>query len=112
MRKNIVSQLRFDSGVALHAIGTLYADGTSAIQLLDAATREPVAKASVNMGIGLRDGLVFIKDYAENEGMADTLVDAGIIKLMHNASYKTLNLYKIIDHDVLVDISVAKERVK
>ena len=62
MRKSIVSQLQFDSGVALHAVGTIYADGNSAIQLVDAATREPVAKASVNMGIGLTNNVCFIKD--------------------------------------------------
>jgi len=115
MRKNIVSQLRFDSGVALHAVGTIYADGTSAIQLVDAATRMPVAKASVNMGVPIQSHMCFIKDYSENEGMAKTLVDAGIIELIANmnmeAGYESVNAYEIVDHHVLVDIQEAKERV-
>lgn len=39
----------------------------------------PVAKATINLEVKLRDGLVAIKDYAENEGMLQTMIDAGVV---------------------------------
>ncbi len=39
----------------------------------------PIAKATVNLEVKLKDGLVAIKDYAENEGMLQTMIDAGIV---------------------------------
>ena len=115
MRKSIVSQLQFDSDVALHAVGTIYADGNSAIQLVDAATRMPVAKASTNLGDSLNFDECFIKDYSENEGMAKTLIDADIIAntpmYTIQTGFVTVGVYKILDHHVLVDIQEAKERV-
>lgn len=39
----------------------------------------PIAKATVNLDVKLREGLVAIKDYAENEGMLQTMIDAGIV---------------------------------
>lgn len=123
MRKSIVSQLKYYYD-PVHAIGTLYQDGTSAIQLVDAANGSPVAKASVNMRNTIDDteysaipqDNVFIKDYAENTGVVKTLVDAGIIALPKrkytlSAGYNTVTLYKIIDTDVLSDIADTQERV-
>jgi hypothetical protein len=60
-----------------------YADnGRTAIELVDADTGEPIARATTNLPhIGLGKDEVMIKDYSENEGMVDALADAGIIAL-------------------------------
>jgi len=62
------------------AIITNYADGNTAILLEDAATGEPIATASVNIPeANVADGYVIVKDYSENEGMLDALVEANIV---------------------------------
>lgn len=56
--------------------------GGTAIQLIDANDGELVAVATVNLPEQpLGEDEVFIKDYSENEGMADFLVKEGIIEL-------------------------------
>ncbi len=63
-------------------LGQRYHDGSTAWQLIDANDFSPVAKATVCLsseGLKPRDGHVFIKDYAENEGMYEGLKNAGII---------------------------------
>tara|TARA_B100000131_G_scaffold280294_1_gene286060 strand:- start:743 stop:1114 length:372 start_codon:yes stop_codon:yes gene_type:complete len=72
---------------------THYADGNKAITLTS-DTGSPIAKATVNMPemeeqrlefleekgeLDNQDEFVFIKNYAENEGMLDSLKDAGFI---------------------------------
>lgn len=57
-----------------------YQDGTLAIQIFEKKTLEPIATASVNLGVNLEEGLVFIKDYNENEGVLDALLSAGIVE--------------------------------
>lgn len=57
-----------------------YLNGQNSIQLVDPNDGCPVATASVALeGLDIREDQVAIKDYSENEGMAKTLVDAGII---------------------------------
>lgn len=62
-----------------------YGDGSTALLLQDTETGEQLAKATVCMaadGEKPRDERhVFIKDYAENEGMLAALQDAGVIDL-------------------------------
>ena len=70
-----------------------YPNGRTALLLQEATTGAPVAKASVNLvdvpdesmevmasrlDVATED-LVFIKDYAESEGMLDALVEQGIV---------------------------------
>ena len=51
-----------------------------AIELVEASTGEPVAKATVNIPeVDLEPNEVIIKDYSENDGMYYALVTAGII---------------------------------
>lgn len=58
-----------------------YGNGRTALQLVDAEDGEPVATATVNLpDETLGENEVFIKDYAENEGMLKTLQDAGIVE--------------------------------
>lgn len=51
------------------------------IQLYDMENGSPFATATVNLpGIRLpHDHAVFIKDYSENDGMANSLIEAGVI---------------------------------
>ena len=62
-------------------VGAYYGNGRKAIELVDSETHEPIARATTNIpNVPLEDDEVLIKDYSENEGMADTLIAAGIIK--------------------------------
>ena len=56
-----------------------------ALVLTEEETGEPVATASVNvveypMGGFSERNFTFIKNYSENEGMLDALIEAGIVK--------------------------------
>lgn len=56
-----------------------YSNGRLALTLTDGT---PIATLTVNLpDEPLRDGFVFIKDYAENEGVLQMLLDAGIVEL-------------------------------
>ena len=57
-----------------------YENGRTAIQLKEKATHQPIATATVNVpDFDLPDGLVIIKNWSENKGMTQSLIDAGII---------------------------------
>ena len=61
-----------------------YMNKRVALQLVDADNGEAIATATVNVPhVPLREGEVVIKSYAENEGMVDALVAAGIIDPPH-----------------------------
>lgn len=49
-----------------------------ALYLIDSDTGEPVATCTVNTDDD--PSLVLIKDYSENEGMLDFLIEEGIVK--------------------------------
>lgn len=65
-----------------------YGNGRPAIRLVQARTRGPyagssevIAMASVNLpDEPLAEGEIFIKDYAENEGMLAALIAAGVVE--------------------------------
>lgn len=58
-----------------------YQNGNIALYLEDAETFERIAVCSVNLDkFPLADNEVFIKDYSENEGMLEALLDAGAVK--------------------------------
>ena len=66
----------FDCGVYFHR----YADNDNiAIQLAN-EEEGPVATASVNLGKTLPDNMVMIKNWSENQGILDVLVEAGIVE--------------------------------
>jgi hypothetical protein len=61
-----------------------YQNGRPALQLMDAATGEPIAKATVNLPDEyLPPNEVFIKNYGENEGILQSLIDAKIVAPAH-----------------------------
>ena len=61
-----------------------YYNGRVHILLIDAHTREPIANCTVNVPEEKQnDDEVFIKDYSENVGMVDSLVEANIINRPH-----------------------------
>jgi hypothetical protein len=56
-------------------------DNSPAVCLVDEVTREPVAVATVHIADApLRTNCVFVKDYSENTGMAEALVEGGVIE--------------------------------
>jgi hypothetical protein len=65
------------------AIGE-YGNGNLALEIMGAEGTnyegEPIARVTVNPGERVDDGRIAIKDYSENEGMVDTLLEMGIIK--------------------------------
>jgi hypothetical protein len=60
-----------------------YMNGSLALVLEDANDGEPVATCSINLeeyGLIPDPGKVFIKEYSENKGMTQALIDAGVIE--------------------------------
>ena len=58
----------------------IYENGRLAIQLMDAEDHSPVATATVNLpDVDLDGDEVAIKDYSENAGMLDALIEAGVV---------------------------------
>ncbi len=80
-----------------------YGNGNTAIQLIGAPTSEypgePIATASINFDALNSQYLVYIKDWSENEGMAEVLEEAGYIRLIPNHSrisgHVVADLYEI-----------------
>jgi hypothetical protein len=61
-----------------------YSNGQTAIKLIDITDGMPFATATVCVEDDLvKEGEVAIKDYSENEGMLDTLIDADVIEHPH-----------------------------
>ena len=57
-----------------------YSNGRPAILLKDAEDGSPIATATINLPeVPLRENQVIIKDYSENEGVLQALVDAGVV---------------------------------
>lgn len=67
------------AGYVLLVVMRVYPGGSPAITLT-LPDGEPFMTASVNLGVGLPDGCIAIKDWSENEGIFDALVNAGIIE--------------------------------
>lgn len=67
---------KWDCNVLFH---TYRDNGNTAIQLVDARDGQPVVTASVNLVTKLPEDQVYIKDYSENEGVLEALVEGGII---------------------------------
>lgn len=56
-------------------------NGRKAITLIDVEDYSPVATATINMpDVHLGPNEVIVKNYSENDGMLQALVDAGIVK--------------------------------
>lgn len=59
-----------------------YSQGNPAIELYDLDDGFPFAKSTINMP-GLKEDEVAVKNYSENEGMLDFLVENGIVHPPH-----------------------------
>lgn len=68
----------FECNFQLHE----YVNGGTAITLVDANDGMPVATASLWIGNLFHDEIA-IKDYSENEGMVEALLEAGLIHPPH-----------------------------
>lgn len=77
-----------------------YSNGRPALVLVDAATYERQATATVNLPeVDCPAGHAFIKNYSENEGMLEALVAAGVISepiAWIEGGYATFPLCKIL----------------
>ena len=61
-----------------------YSNGRLALRLIDGDDHSPIATATMNIPEAeLQPHEIIIKDYAENDGMHDALVEAGLIKPRH-----------------------------
>lgn len=73
------------------------------IQLVDADDGSPVATASVAVGeVSIDPDKVIIKNWSENEGIADALIDAGVIGEPITeipTGFVTASVHKLIDYD-------------
>ena len=102
------------------AVGTIYTDNSPCITLNDPTTARVMVKATSNIShIALHHTLhdvVAIKDYSENEGVLNTLVNAEIVSLIYNwqpisSGHTKLQLVRLVDKDILKDIEEALEYV-
>ncbi len=60
-----------------------YGNGQTAIKLIDVTDGMPFATATVAVDDQLLEDEVAIKDYSENQGILDSLMNAGIIEPPH-----------------------------
>ena len=58
-----------------------YGNGNYALRIVDADTGEPIATATTNYeNVILHPNYIFIKDWSENRGMLQTLMDLGVVE--------------------------------
>lgn len=58
------------------------------IRLVDAETGEPLCYASVNVpDYPLKEGEVTIKNWSENRGVLEALIEAGVVEEPHGVAY-------------------------
>lgn len=71
----------FDEAQEVRLVWGRYMNDRVALQLVDPVTGEPITTATVNLpGENLGDNETFIKNYAENEGVLESLIAAGIVE--------------------------------
>jgi len=70
-------------GSTLAVVPARYANGQNGLRLFDPQTGEPYGTASTSLAqYSQQPNEVFIKNYAENEGLLEVLVNAGIVEDM------------------------------
>lgn len=83
------------AGFTCNVIRAKYANGQNALTLVDSEDGQAVATASVCMpNEQCADNEVFIKDYSENEGVLNALVDAGYITPFDTVSTGFVIIFK------------------
>ena len=58
---------------------SLYADGSTRLDLRDCEDHSPLATCTANCVTFVEPDCVIVKDYSENAGMAKSLLDAGVV---------------------------------
>jgi hypothetical protein len=111
------NHMKYDNG-AIVVSGTVYADGNPCILIKGAKDDAPVAKATVNiphitdMPIHKEgDQAVLIKDYSENEGVLETLIDADIVIPLMPLPLEmgTVLFVQVTDESIVQEIREASE---
>ena len=111
------NHMKYDKG-AIVVSGTVYADGNPCILINGAKDDAPVAKATVNIPHELNIPIketgnqpVIIKDYSENEGVLETLENAGIIVplIPMPLGMGTIHYVHVIDDSIVQEIREASE---
>lgn len=78
-----------------------YFNGNTAIQLIDKEDGSPVAVATVNGEDNPPEGVVGIKDWSENEGMVNALIEANVIEqelqFLEPTGFVVIKYYKLTD---------------
>ena len=78
-----------------------YFNGRTAIMLVDSFEGEPIATCTVNVPTEpIEEGEVFIKNYSENSGMVESLVEAGVIEPPHRkfpSGFVQIEVCKLIE---------------
>jgi len=77
-----------------------YGNGNTSLQLIDTEDGFPYAVASVNFDEKLPEGEMYIKNYSENAGIRDILIDAQIIG--QALGYKSSGHVTVSKHRLLV----------
>ena len=68
-------------GYSCKLIRGVYTNKRTALWLIDKDTEEPICCATINIPeIDLPEGYVFIKNWNENEGILDALIEARIVE--------------------------------
>ena len=96
---DIMMYAKYVNGPAKVVVGK-YGNGRIALQLVDAETGEPLCTATTNLvDHRLGDGCVFLKGWSENEGVPQSLVDAGVVEYTGRAvqaGYCHTDEYKLL----------------
>jgi|TARA_R110000744_G_scaffold33591_2_gene78840 hypothetical protein len=101
MTKTVVNFL----GEELTPVLNRYVNGQTAIQLLD-QDGAPFMMASVAHDVNIDNDCVIIKNYSENEGIMEALIEAGIIEKPFceiPTGFVTLYVAELCDIDLTLD---------
>jgi hypothetical protein len=66
-------------GMTGYPVISLYADGSTRLDLRDCEDHSPLATCTSNCVTYVEPDCIIVKDYSENTGMANALYDAGVV---------------------------------
>jgi len=104
--------MKYDKG-AIIVYGSVYADGTPAILIKGAEDDAPVATATVNIeDSSLAMRVVAIKNWSENEGVLETLMNADIIDPLIAVQMNRVKIdyVYVADDSIIQEIKEASEK--
>ena len=104
--------MKYDKG-AIVVYGSVYSDGKPAILIKGAEDDAPVAKATVNdEDSSLEARVVAIKNWSENEGVLETLMNANIIDPLMAVQMNRVKIHYVYvaDDSIIQEIKEASEK--